>query len=336
MIKFDEIIKNKEYRERLIKLFRLKIRLSVSEEKFRSDLEFIKAIDEDKYNTIVTLTESDFNNECVKQGTNEPDFTMEDMLQPIVDEFEANPRWQAFIKNDYSDVLKDYKGITNIHQLYTKENDGKFLLSIDLVSANWQSLQSVIGFTESYEELIVKHTDNLIPIMSKTVRTKITGLLNAKKIMDYNKKMLYDIKAVVLEEINKMTDVDLIGNEPFAFYADEFIMELTEEQLNKFMSLDFNTIEKQLHNKTGVAVHFVPFTLNWLELEKSCIKVYKNGKYEILNLSKDILLILNKIQNNIELKEIDFEKIKKERVSFVENVKSAIIKINQSTYSISI
>lgn len=330
MIKFDEIIKNKEYRERVIKYFRLPMRLSISEEKFRSDLEFMRKIDEQQYLNLVMLTENDFNNECIKQSTNEPDFTMEDMLKPIVDKFEASPRWQAFIENDYSDTLKDYQGITTTHQFYIKENDGKKLLSIDLVSANWQSLQKVIGFDETYEELIVQYTDNLIPPMSKTVRTKITGLLNAKKIMDYNKKLLFDNKDNILEQIKNMTNIDLTNKEPFAFYADEFIMELTEDEFNKITSLDYEVIENIVYNKTKVNIHFRPFMLNWLDLEKSCVKNYRNGEYEVINLSKDILLLINKIQNDVEIEDIDFEKIKYEKQSFVEKIKNTITKINES------
>ena len=77
MIKFNEIIKDKEYRERVIKYFRLPMRLSVSEEKFLSDLEFLQEVNPEKYNEIVRLVEHDFNKEAKEQNTGSPDFTME-------------------------------------------------------------------------------------------------------------------------------------------------------------------------------------------------------------------------------------------------------------------
>ena len=99
-------------------------------------------------------------------------------------------------------------------------------------------------------------------------------------------------------------------------------------QLKTLMSYDYSVIEKQIYNKTNVAIHFRPFKLNWLDLEKSCTKSYKDEEYEILNLSKDILLIINKVQNNVKINDIDFEKTKYEREPFIEKIKETIIKLD--------
>lgn len=312
MIKFNEIIKDKEYRERVIKYFRLPIRLSVSEEKFLSDLEFLKHINPELYDTVIKFTEHDFNKESTEQSTSTPDFTMEHILEPIVDIIEANPRWQDFLRQNNSDVLANFKGIDNPHKFYVKKNNGRHFVSIDLVSANWQSLQAIVGIEESYEELIVKYTDNLIPPISKTFRTKITGVLGAKNIMDYNKKLLFDNKESILEAIYKKAGVDLRGQEPFAFYADEFLTEIDIVTKNKLNSLNIDELEQAVYEDTGVKVHIRPFTLHWLGIDKGCAKIYKNDKYEILNVSKDTLLIFNKLIHGLTPNEIDFEKIKLE------------------------
>lgn len=310
MIKFNEILKEKEYRERLIKYFRLPMRLSVSEEKFMSDLEFIKLTEPTKYAQIVELTEKDFNKEAAEQKTRTPDFTMEHILEPLIEELESQPRWQEFLKVDNSNVLEGYEGVTNIHGFYKKENHGKHFLSVDLEAANWQSLQTILDFDKSYEELIVEYTDNVIPPVSKTFRTKITGILGAKQIMDFNKKLLKDNQVVILESIKRTTGVDLVSQIPFAFYADEFLIEIDEATKDKLQSFDLSEVESDVYEDTGIGVHLTPFTLEWLDIDKSCIKLYKDGKYEILNISKDVLLIINKLLHDVQIEDIDFEKIK--------------------------
>lgn len=326
MIKFNKIIENKEYRERVIKFFRLPIRLSVSKEKFLSDLEFIKETEGEWYNTIINYTEHDFNKLAKEQGTSEPDFTMENILEPLLEDLENTEEWKAFIDKDYSDVLNDYEGITSTHGFYKKENDGKHFVSIDLKSANWQSLQNIIGFNESYEDLIKQYTDNLIPPISKTFRTKITGMLGARNIMHYNKKLLNDNKYNILEAILTHSEIDLVNEVPFAFYADEFLIEIDKETLDKLNSLNLSELQDKVHEKTDIQTHITPFTLKWLGINKSCAKIYKDG-FEILNISKDILLIMNKILTGAEIKEIDFEGIKlksQTKEDFIDEVKAAL------------
>lgn len=333
MMKFNEIIKDKEYRERVIKYFRLPMRLSVSEEKFLSDLEFLREVNPEKYNEIVRLVEHDFNKEAKEQNTGSPDFTMEHILEPLIEKLEANDRWQEFLTKDYSDVLDGYEGITNTHGFYKKENDGKHFVSVDLEAANWQSLQTIIGFDKSYEELIVEYTDNLIPPTSKTFRTKITGILGAKSIMNFNMKLLIDNKEKILDAVYEKTGVDLRGKTPFAFYADEFLLEIDEKTKDDLMKLNLKDIETKVYEDTGVKIHFTPFTLRWLDVEKGCVKLYKDNEYEIINISKDILLIFNKLINNVEIKDIDFEKIKlknETRNEFINRVKIAIDLIENS------
>lgn len=326
MITFDKIVENKEYRERVIKFFRLPIRLSVSKEKFLSDLEFIKETDKEWYDTIINYTEHDFNKLAKEQDTDEPDFTMENILEPLIEDIENSEGWKEFIEGEITDVLENYDGITNTHGFYKKDNDGKHFVSIDLKSANWQSLQDIVGLKESYEDLIVKYTDNLIPPISKTFRTKITGILGAKQIMLYNKKLLHDNKCNILKSIKDNIGIDLTNEKPFAFYADEFLIEIDKETLEKFNTIDIKALEEDVYKETGIQVHITPFTLKWLGINKSCAKIYKDG-FEILNISKDILLIINKLLTGIEIKDVDFEGVKlkgETKEEFIEKVKVAL------------
>lgn len=326
MITFDKIVENKEYRERVIKFFRLPIRLSVSKEKFLSDLEFIKQTDKEWYDTIINYTEHDFNKLAKEQDTDESDFTMENILEPLIEDIQNSEGWREFIEGEIPDVLENYDGITNTHGFYKKANDGKHFVSIDLKSANWQSLQDIVGLKESYEDLIVKYTDNLIPPISKTFRTKITGILGAKQIMLYNKKLLNDNKYNIIKTIKGNTGIDLTNEKPFAFYADEFLIEIDKETLENFNKIDIKVLEEDVYKETGIQVHITPFTLKWLCINKSCAKIYKDG-FEILNISKDILLIINKLLAGIEIKDVDFEGIKlknETKEEFIEKVKVAL------------
>lgn len=348
MIKFNEIVKDREYRERVIKYFRLPMRLSISEEKFFSDLEFIKLTDADKYAQVVKLTEADFNKVAKEQGINELDlnaneedridFTMENILEPLLKDLEETEGWQEFAKVDYADkVIQDADVVTSTHGFYVKENDNKNFLSVDLKSANWQSLQSIIGMEESYEEMIVKYTNNQIPPVSKTFRTKITGILGARNIMHYNKFLLQENKNEILEVILKETGLNLHDRKITAFYADEFLIEISDDEKDMLMNLNLNRLEDVVFNKTGIQVHLTPFKLKWLGLNKACVKLFKNKEFEILNISKDILMLVNKVSYGVLPNlDVDFEKIKlpevneSEKLRYVENLKLIIDDIQNS------
>lgn len=327
--KFEDIVKSDDYRQRVIKFFRPPIRLSVSLEKFMSDMEFMRKTDPQKYTQIIEYTEADFNKVAHEQNTNEPDFTMEDIIQPLVDEIAEMSVWKEFLKKDYSNTLEGYEGITNTHQFYREESDGKYFISVDLESANWQSLQHITGIKDSYEEMIVKHTDNLIPPVSKTVRTKITSLLNAKKIMDYNKHLLNVNKKEILKSISNNVNIDLTNQVPFAFYADEFLIEVDKETHDNFNDKDLDELEKIIYDEVGVRVHLTQFQLRWMNVNKGCIKKY-NDSFEFINLSKDIVLILNKLIHNIELEDVDFEGVKmkdESREEFINRMKKVVIQL---------
>lgn len=306
-MKIEEILKTKEYRERIIKYFRLPIRLSVSEEKFKSDLEYIQETDPTFYEEMKQMVESDFNELILEQSTETPDFTFESILNPIVEEFRETKQWQEFLKKDFSEEIKKCEGASSVSGFYKPDNSGKCFLSIDLVSANWQTLQNILGFKESYEELISKYTDKKIPLTSKTIRTKITGLLSAKEIMVYNKYLLLSKKDGILLKLKEETGLDFTSETPVAFYADEFILEISQEQALKLLSLDLSELSKKVE-EVGIKVHIRPFFMKKLGLEKGYVKFHKVG-YEIIGLSKDALMILNKIHNQVEIKEVDFEKI---------------------------
>lgn len=329
-ISWNQIIEEKEYRERIIKFFRLPMKLSVSKEKFISDLEFMSYKEPEKFSKMVCLTVSDFNKMATEQKTDKPDFSMEEVLKPLLEDIESTKEWQDFLEKDYSDVLENYEGITNVHDFYTKENDGKYLLSIDLEAANWQSLQRIVGLNDSYEDTIKKYTTNLIPPISKTFRTKVSGILGSKKITDYNKKILFDNKENLLNALHENTNIDLRNKEPLAFYADEFIMEIDKEIFHSLLSMDISQLEKNLYDITGVKVHIRPFQLRWMNLNKGAVKFTKDG-FEILNLNKDVLLIVNKIIANTQIKDIDFESIKLKDLTkeeFIQNVKESLVELN--------
>lgn len=328
MILFEQIIEDREYRERVIKYFRLPARVSVSKEKFMSVLNFIEYTNPDFLHEMMGMVESDFNKEAYEQSTDSPDFSMEHILEPIVDKFKSDPKWQEFIKQDNSDVLAGYEGVTDIHGLYAEHNDGKHFLSIDLRAANWQSLQTILGFQESYEELIAQYTDNKIPLVSKTVRTKITGMLGAKEIMYFNKKLLKINQHNLLKSIFKHTGVNLVNQEPFAFYADEILMEIDESTLRELQELSLDDLENKVFQDTNIKVHLTPFTLKWMGLDKGCFKLYKNHEYDILNLSKDTLLIFNKLGYGLKIEDIDLEGIKLKGLTKEEYIKKVQEKVD--------
>lgn len=321
MAKFNDIIENKEYRERVIKLFNLPIRLSVSKDKFLSDLDFLRVTDETRYKTIVYLVEHDFNVLAKEQETDAPDFSMETRIAPLIEKIEGSNKWQEFTRRDYSGVLANFAGVRTPHGFYQKKNDGKHFLSIDLISANWQSLQRVLNMDKSYEEVIEEYTEGLlIPKQSKAIRTKITGMLDVKQIGLLNQKILEDNKDNILEIVNRETGVDLRERELTAFYADEFIIEITAEE-KKMMEKD---IEDKILNETGVGIHFRTFSLHWL-MDKAYVK--KNGEKEIINISKDVLLLFNKVRLGYKPAEVDFENIKN-KDECLSKIKEAIERYN--------
>lgn len=326
---FDEIVKDKEYRQRVIKFFRLPMRLTVTYEKFMSDMDFISFHNPELYSKIIELTESDFDKLCFSQDTEKPDFSLEAELTPIVEEFKENPNFKKFMLINYGEKFKQDFAFekSKVSDFYSKNNDGKNFLSIDLVSANWQTLQNIIGFEESYEEFISKRIDLDIPKHSKTVRTKIAGMLCAKNIMDYNMYLLISNRIGILNSLFKHTGVNLLDKKPDFIYADEFITELSEEQLKLLHSLDLEEVENKIYIDSGIKIHLRPFKLKWMNVDKACVKFHKNN-FEIINISKDVLLLIEKLISGYEINEVDFEKINLKGLSKDEFLNDLIEKIS--------
>lgn len=329
-MKFEDLVRNEEYRERVIKLFQLPVRKTSSYNKFMNYMDFLYNTDSIFYEIVVSSFETDFIAESLRQNSNEPDMSMDYIVEKMSEEISSTPGWKKFTEEDYSRTLEGYKGVTNIHGLYNKNNNGKYFLSVDLVSANWQSMQKITGIKKSYQEMIKDHTNNLTPVFSKSMRAKVTSLLDAKKIMDYNKYLLKTNKDLILDFLS--TEEFNLNKTPFAFYADEFLIELTKEEFENLPHL--TSKEKEILTNFGISVHLRKFKLTWLNLNKSCIKDY-GGYGEILNLSSDIKLMVAKRVLNMELEDVDFEDVKYEEDLVIKVNKTAEIfkEIHSSNYS---
>lgn len=95
----------------------------------------------------------------------------------------AKPEYQHFITCD----MYEYKTSGEQANLYTKENDGKAFISIDLVKANFAALRrfnkGLVDGKDSYEDFIAQFTEYEHFRNSRQVRQYIFGNLNPKRQM---------------------------------------------------------------------------------------------------------------------------------------------------------
>lgn len=156
--------------------------------------------------------------------------------------------------------------------IYKKQNTGKFFVSIDLVKANFQTLKyinpSIVDDSESYDEFILNFSDLDYIKDSKYIRQVIFGKLNPKRQLKVARFLIERIiEYIITMGLTECNQVAMASH-------DEFIFEIEESEVQKFIDLECK-LKKGIKGILDLDVDIEIFKLNSIE-DKYFIREFLN------------------------------------------------------------
>lgn len=134
----------------------------------------------------------------------------------IIDYIKNNDNYIKFIDEDFKTVTEYNRQI-----LYTKENDGKTFISLDMKKANFSSLHhyssEIFKNCSTWEEFVKTFTESEHIIKSKYIRQVIMGACNPKKQIQYERYLMNELlkslhKAIPTLQVFSLGDDEIILN----------------------------------------------------------------------------------------------------------------------------
>jgi hypothetical protein len=185
-------------------------------------------------------------------------------------------------------------------EIYQRDHNGKYFISIDLNKANFQCLK-YFGFDlfngkESFNEFIDSYTKEEILKESKILRQVVFGTLNPKRQQAMQKNMMLSI-----EEIVKLSGLFSKETKIYSMSSDEIYFEAKLE--------DFDKVEKMkdILNNNGFDVRVEHFRLHSPFVKPGYYKEFTDGSPKSFNLvPKDKLCQFIKLVENKPFDERDF------------------------------
>jgi hypothetical protein len=183
-------------------------------------------------------------------------------------------------KDEYKDFIGDLDlpSLPNVNcnkKIYTQDNVGKALVSIDLVSANFQVFKilfpKLILNSETYGEFASNYTDFEYFKKSKKIRQIIFGNLNPKRQQTVIKHLIHSL----LTEFQDLKDWNLVAKS-----SDEIIFEPLSKNPNIMDKImDFGKGVKFLGKNIDYKVQ--PFTLEKLPSSSIYVKRYLDNSFDL-------------------------------------------------------
>lgn len=193
--------------------------------------------------------------------------------------------YSSFIESDLRKVypFQKLKGIPITP--YEMRNDGKYCLSIDLKSGNYNALRFVnpllVGETKTYEEFISEYTNIESLKSSKQIRQNIFGHLKNDHIVYIENYLIHQFLAIVMEHFEK--------ENVLAFAKDEIVIDITNN-VNKVIILSKKLKEKA--EELDIPISIETFKLKGIYIVRNEEKIFTNyflkdmgkGKVEFKNI----------------------------------------------------
>ena len=213
------------------------VKISVFKEPYFS--ERLRLFDaEDDFNRFLKIIDSDFDGDSHKY------FNFSDALtNKVIDDIKNTKEYEML----NSDDMKKYTVVSNASSddVYKDFNVGRTFISIDLASANFNSLvyysrmTGLNSFNDgeyNYTKYISKFTDIDLIINSKHIRQIIFGHCNSKRLATFQKYIMYQVFSRLKQS------VPAIEAKLVSFRSDEIIFDVT--------NLDSKTVNA-IHRKVS-------------------------------------------------------------------------------------
>ena len=230
----ENTLLHKQFRSKFVKDFNLPIQV-VQSPYFD---EHIKLLEDDcgantKYLTLLETVRDKFDGNM--QKFLEYRHIIEDQILAYLLNSEAYKEFN----NDKS-IIPSETPIVGSRELYTKEQDGCFFVSYDMIKANFQALRyanpAIVKDCNTYEEFIGKFTDIEYFAHAKQLRQVIFGKLNGKRTASIEKL----ISNRFAKEYSRR--LAIYGFEPYSIKTDEIIFKFDGSE-SEFESFHSSNIE---------------------------------------------------------------------------------------------
>lgn len=152
----------------------------------------------------------------------------------IINKIKANPDFIRFQEENFDrqNLLK-MCSVQN-HNLYSDENDGKMLISIDMKKANFSALRhyspNIFDGKETWEEYVGEFTNSKHIKESKYIRQVILGACNPKRQIKYESYLMLKLFTYLMVEISDF-DVLSISNDEIIIV--DYGIGLTFQEINQ-------------------------------------------------------------------------------------------------------
>ena len=154
--------------------------------------------------------------------------------------------------------------------IYNRENNKKYFLSIDLKHANFQTLKhissSIVNNANTYEEFIGAFTDLDYIKESKYTRQVIFGKLNAKRQIKAAKFFINEIRKLI-EPIIKP-----YGYKVVSMCVDEVVFEVPEKEIHVELMDDLRVLIKETTQFDVHVEFFKLFAFEFQDMESGTCK----------------------------------------------------------------
>ena len=188
----------------------------------------------------------------------------------LIEDIKGREAYEQFLKMDMNKY--GVKNQFSSGKVYHAGNKGKVLVSVDLVSANYQifKMLGIIRECDTWKEYVGKFTDSEYLKESKYIRQVVMGNCNPKRqttVEQYYTKQVLDM---LLEDVVQEKDI-------VAFYHDEVVYATDKVDTNFY-----NNLTKRVKEKTGLDVDLEVFEVEHV-VDDFAIKHFINKPgYEIM------------------------------------------------------
>lgn len=257
---------------------------NINEENFEFQLDFFQDThgSRTKWNDMCTIIDEDF-------GGDVEEFLLscKKDMDTAVDRIKSSEGFRQF---NSEDGFCDFKQITGIPSKFNPEV-GKTYMSVDLVKANFQALNSfdpgIFDWTNDYTKWLLSLGVNRHTIRSKHFREVVFGMCNPSRQITREKSMVWKANLFISSKYGRFFTL-------VSANSDELIYEVVEPFDAKGVEIAFYVKEE-----TGYTVRpqFFTVTKHHLETESGhkrngfYVKHYDTGKTEVKCLEKQYAMI---------------------------------------------
>jgi len=229
-----------------------------------------------------TLCKVDMLGEALARFGNEGDFLayMKATRESIIDSVKDHSKYQDFVTDEDHAIHQ-----TSLNRkvpdkcVYKHDNVGKQMVSVDLVSANFQTFRmtfpELVQNCDSYDEFVSNFTDLEYFKKSKKIRQIIFGNLSPKKQQTITKKIMWAVWGHLTVH-NANYDLSMISSDELILRQSDHLIPMPVQDMRKIL-------ENCNVNGYEIKTRVQDFVIEPIKMKSSCafVKRYPDGNFDL-------------------------------------------------------